>query len=349
MINGIQQIGVGVEDADTAWKWYRSVFGLNLPMFNEQAEAPLMTRYTGGKVEKRHAILAVNLNGGGGFEIWQFVSRTPESAERPLVLGDTGINITCLKCRDIHAFHDLLKSKNIEMSGIAQNPDGTPVFYIKDPYGNFFQMAGSPNWFRKNHHLSGGVKGAIVGVSDMEEALGFYRDALGFSIVEYDVTGSFGDHGFLPKEGDAFRRVKLSRPNVPGRGFSNVFGEASIELAQCLTRNAVNRIFDNRFWGDLGFIHLCFDVNDLDGIERNFQSRGFSFTVDSKSSFDMGDAAGRFAYVEDPDGTLIEMVETHKVPIIKKWGWYLNVGKRYKDKPVPGWMIKSLAFNEVKD
>ena len=31
----------------------------------------------------------------------------------------------------------------------------------------------------------------------------------------------------------------------------------------------------------------------------------------------MGDAAGQFAYIEDPDGTLIEFVETHKVPLVK--------------------------------
>jgi len=34
----------------------------------------------------------------------------------------------------------------------------------------------------------------------------------------------------------------------------------------------------------------------------------------------MGEASGHFAYVEDPDGTLIEFVETHKIPIIKKLG-----------------------------
>ena len=30
-----------------------------------------------------------------------------------------------------------------------------------------------------------------------------------------------------------------------------------------------------------------------------------------------------FAYVEDPDGTWMELVETHKPPILKKFGWYL--------------------------
>ena len=51
-------------------------------------------------------------------------------------------------------------------------------------------------------------------------------------------------------------------------------------------------------------------------------------SVDIDNSFDMGEAAGRFSYIEDPYGTLIEFVETHKVPIIKKIGWYINLKKR---------------------
>jgi hypothetical protein len=29
-----------------------------------------------------------------------------------------------------------------------------------------------------------------------------------------------------------------------------------------------------------------------------------------------------FCYIEDPDGTLIELVETHKSAIFKKIGWF---------------------------
>jgi catechol 2,3-dioxygenase-like lactoylglutathione lyase family enzyme len=49
------------------------------------------------------------------------------------------------------------------------------------------------------------------------------------------------------------------------------------------------------------------------------QSQGLDFTVDSNNTFAMDNASGRFCYIEDPDGTLIELVETHRVPILKKW------------------------------
>jgi hypothetical protein len=87
---------------------------------------------------------------------------------------------------------------------------------------------------------------------------------------------------------------------------------------------------------------------------KNFcESKGFPFTVDSKkshegNSFDMGEAAGHFAYIEDPDGTLIEFVETHKVPILKKLGWYLDLRKRDPNKSLPDWIVKTLRFSRVK-
>ncbi|MFW5737799.1 MAG: VOC family protein, partial [Spirochaetota bacterium] len=91
IISGIQQIGIGVTSVETAWEWYRRAFGMDVPVFQEAAEAPFMTRYTGGKVESRNAVLAINLAGGGGFEIWQYTSRTPVGPAREPRLGDIGI------------------------------------------------------------------------------------------------------------------------------------------------------------------------------------------------------------------------------------------------------------------
>jgi hypothetical protein len=59
----------------------------------------------------------------------------------------------------------------------------------------------------------------------------------------------------------------------------------------------------------------------------------------------MDNASGRFCYIEDPDGTLIELVETHKVPILKKVGWYL-IAETKSRKPLPDWMM--LALSKVK-
>ena len=87
----------------------------------------------------------------------------------------------------------------------------------------------------------------------------------------------------------------------------------------------------------------------METIKEECTTKGYPFTVDSADSFDMGEAAGRFAYIEDKDGTLIEFVETHKMPVIKKIGWYLKLNGKNSKKPLPKWVLKALSLSRVKD
>ena len=52
---------------------------------------------------------------------------------------------------------------------------------------------------------------------------------------------------------------------------------------------------------------------------------------------------------QSSDGTLIEFVETHKLPIIAKLGWYMNLKGRPHHKSLPNWMINTMSFNRIKD
>ena len=56
IISGIQQVGIGVADVHKGFNWYNKHFGMDVPIFEEAAEANLMLPYTGGKPHKRHAI-----------------------------------------------------------------------------------------------------------------------------------------------------------------------------------------------------------------------------------------------------------------------------------------------------
>ena len=87
----------------------------------------------------------------------------------------------------------------------------------------------------------------------------------------------------------------------------------------------------------------------MDSLKAKCEAAGYPFTVDSANTFDMGEASGRFAYIEDPDGALIEFVEAHKVPVLKKLGWYIHLKKRKQGAYLPNWMIKAMKFNRVKD
>jgi catechol 2,3-dioxygenase-like lactoylglutathione lyase family enzyme len=353
VICGIQQIGIGVSNLKEAWRWYINQFGMNCRIFEDEAEAKLMLPYTGGKPRSRHAVLALNLQSGGGFEIWQYKGRVPLPIEEEVTIGDLGIMACKMKVRDIDAAYSFYKKNGIPVPGeINIDPSGNRSFFIKDPYGNIFHMVESNYWFLNENKISGGAYGAIIGVSDIEKARRLYSDILGYDEVVYDSIGKFPDLKDIPGGDKECHRVLL-KCSEPFRGpFSKIFGQSVIELISS-TGLPGKKIFENRFWGDLGFIHLCYDIQGMDRLKEFCEIKGFPFTVDSKksqdgSSFDMGEAAGHFSYIEDPDGTLIEFVETHKVPILKKIGWYLDLSKRDPGKSLPDWIVKTLKYSRVK-
>jgi len=348
-ISGIQQIGIGIPNVHEAWAWYRKNFAMDVPIFEEAAEANLMLPYTAGQVHQRHAILAISLQGGGGFEIWQYTSRVPQLPDFEIKLGDLGILYPKIKCRDVkQTYEAMLNNGTHLMTDLVVDPAGNNSFSVKDPFGNIFQLVEFNSWYTNTGDLTGGVCGVVLGVTDVEKSLKLYKDILGYDTVVYDKTECFADLAGMPGGDDKFRRVLLRHSEKRVGAFSELLGPTEIELMATQSRKP-RRIFENRLWGDRGFIHLCFDVIGMADLKAECEVTGFPFTVDSSQSFDMGAAAGHFTYLEDPDGTLIEFVETYKIPILKKIGWYLYLKKRDQTKPLPKFILKALGLNRKKD
>jgi len=347
-ITGIQQMGVGVADVHTAWKWYRQNFGMDIGVFEEEAVAELMLPYTEGKKRARHAVLAYNMQAGGGFEVWQHTGKTPEKPTFKVQLGDLGIYIAKLKAKDVQKAYAFMKSKELNLlSEVVQSPNGKPHFFVKDPFGNIFQVVENEYVFEETNAVNGGVLGGVIGVSNIDKSLEVYQDILEYDVVVYDETGVFEDLKSLPGGDRKVRRILLKHSAERTGGFAPLLGPSEIELVQLIDEKGI-QIFKDRIWGDLGFIHLCFDTIGMDLLKEEVKEKGYPFTVDSSESFDMGEAAGRFAYISDPDGTPIEFVETHRVPIIKKIGWNINLKNRSPKKSLPKWMIGTMRWKRVK-
>jgi catechol 2,3-dioxygenase-like lactoylglutathione lyase family enzyme len=348
IVSGIQQIGIGVQNVHEAYHWYRKTFGQNIRIFEEAAEANLMLPYTGGMPQKRHAILSLHPRGGGGYEIWQYTSRKPQPPAFSIRPGDLGILANCIKTDQPEATHKYLSNQNLPFLGKLHSSGEGLFFWGKDPFNNFFKIVQSDVFFQKGKSLFGGPCGAVLGVSAMEKSIAFYRNILGYDKIVFDQTGVFEDLGELGRTGESFRRVILTHSRERKGPFAPFFGNSKIELLQLINGNT-EKIFKDRLWGDLGYIHLCFDIRGLDELSALCKKEGHPFTVESPARFDMGEAAGRFSYVEDPDGTLIEFVETHKIPLLKKIGWYLNLKNRAPEKALPNWILKAMTWNQEKD
>ena len=346
IICGIQQVGIGVSDVIEAWKWYYDNFGYEIKIVDAEGVAERMLPYTGGKPQPRRAIMAFNIRGGGGFEIWQPKGRELNYPKEPMRLGDLGILIAKIKAKDIEAAYNTFINNGLDViSEIVTAPTGQKHFFLKDPYGNTFQVEEDGYVFIDEKKATGGANGATLGVSDMDKAIEFYGKLLDYDKVVFDQTAVFDDLKALPGGDNTLHRVILERSKPIEGPLCRMMGTSHIELIQNVDAPG-KKLYDGRYWGDPGFIHLCFDVRHMDAIQAQTEALGHPFVCDSGVDFDMGDANGHFTYVEDPDGTLIEFVETFKVPIAKKIGLYLNLANKNDRKPLG--ILKLLRFAKVK-
>jgi catechol 2,3-dioxygenase-like lactoylglutathione lyase family enzyme/uncharacterized glyoxalase superfamily protein PhnB len=321
---------------------------MDIPVFEEAAEANLMLPYTGGMPHKRHAILAINLKGGGGFEIWQYTSRTPQPAIFKPMMGDIGLFCAKIKSDNIEASYAHIKNVGAKLlSELTTTPYGKKHFFVEDLYGNNFEVIEDDVWFANGALNTGGPNGMMIGVKNMARSVHFYKTILGYDKVVFDKEDTFADLKGLPGGEVKAHRVVLTHSKKRVGPFSRLLGQTYIELIEAKNYTPRN-IFENRYWGDLGFIHLCFDIKNMQALKETCEKNGHPFTVDGGAGFEMGEAAGHFTYIEDPDGTLIEFVETKKLPILKKFGWYLDLRKRAPEKPLADWMLKTMRFNRVK-
>ena len=79
------------------------------------------------------------------------------------------------------------------------------------------------------------------------------------------------------------------------------------------SKRSPQKIYENRLWGDTGFVHLGFDVRNMKALGERLSTAGFGFTCDTKDVLSMGESTRvHCTYCEDPDGTLIEMIEVCK-------------------------------------
>ena len=355
VISGIQQVGIGITDTYGAWEWYRRVLGFDVPIFDDEGIADRMQRYTGSQPHNRHAVLAVNMQGGGGLEFWQYILRTPTPPLIRVMAGDLGIFELRVKTWDIEAAFRHIKEHKVEVLGyVDTTPAGIKAFNISDPYGNLVRVEQHPGVFMNTPSPIGGVIGTVIGVTDMEKSAVFYRDILGYNKVIYDKTGVFSDLQPLPGGKEKYRRVLLGCSKARDGAFSRLLGSSTIELLQALDRTP-NAIFRDRFWGDLGYIQICYAIQGMAELNALCAEKAFPFTVESNpeaaddnSQFEKGGRSGIYSYIEDPDGTLIKFVETHKLPIFKKLGWYLDLRKRDPKKPLPNWILKKLRWSRKK-
>jgi catechol 2,3-dioxygenase-like lactoylglutathione lyase family enzyme len=130
----------------------------------------------------------------------------------------------------------------------------------------------------------------VVGVTDMDRALAFYRDVIGMEVVFETLVS-----------GEPFDAVLHATRNQEGRVVGGLLGGLMVELLSLGTKPPAEKPARR---GMTGIHNVSLSVTDLDETHRRIIAAGYT---PDQAPFEIGGV--RMFFVRDPDGTPVEFIE----------------------------------------
>lgn len=311
MITAFQHVGMGVRDTDTAYRFYRDMMGFRIKLSDKTSYLEEMAPIIGAVVEMR-ALMAMNVRGGAAIELIEHTSTRPQEPPQPVEWGDIGYLELGLKAFRLDELYLDLKNRGVEfltpVRSMELSAGGREKYaYLRDPDGLLIQLVEEEGGKKP---AVGGVRHVALGVRDMEKSLRFYREVLGFGETLHEFRGSLPEMDPVTGGKETEMVILKHRPD----------GESSLPLLESAVLKLVHTpeyrgkvIYEGRRWGDIGLMEMAFDVNDLPGTVNEVLNRGANL-YHPPTRIDMGSGTvGSFAYIRDPDGNVVELVEVEKV------------------------------------
>jgi len=144
---------------------------------------------------------------------------------------------------------------------------------------------------RKSHHHS-------FTVSDMDRSIRFYRDLLGFEVIQDAVRAGLESYDRIVGYDHADLRIAMLRERE---------GDFVLELIQYRNPPGKTREQQNYF---VGASHVCFLVDDLDSEYQRLLAAGVRFNSPPVEIVRDGRLVCRALYLFDPDGITVELEQT---------------------------------------
>ncbi|MFW6113872.1 MAG: VOC family protein, partial [Actinomycetota bacterium] len=255
---------------------------------------------------------AMNILGGAAVELVEHTSTRPLEPEEPLQWGDIGYLEVGLKAYHLERLYLDLKSKGVPfltpVRSMELSSGGIERYaYLRDPDGLLLQLVEVPGGKKP---AVGGVRHVAIGVSDMDKARGFYAGVLGFTQLIHHFQGQIPELEEIT--GGKDMEVAVLAQQGGGESALPLLEKAVVKLVHAPGYKG-KQAFEGRRWGDIGLMEMALDVTDLGDTLNGLIARGAEL-FHPPTRVDMGSGTvGSFAYIKDPDGSIMELVEVERV------------------------------------
>lgn len=314
MIEAFQHVGIGVASAKRSHDFYRKVMGFTIKLNDHEEEMEQMVSII-GSLESMRIIMAMNPRGGGVVEIVEHTSSKPRPLPEDARWGDIGYLAMGVGAYGLDGLLPSLESAGVDVVtpvidlGIERGGAWRSAF-IRDPDGLLIELLETPALAaRGGKPRTGGFSHVSVGVRDMDEALTFWNDIVGYDVVVQD-TGETPAGMEAVTGGGSFRSVLLERSREPGCALPLEGGMVRLVQANDFESKP---LYEGRRWGDIGIMEMALDVVDASGTYDGMLESG-ARPYCPATHLDMGmGSVGTFAYVLDSSDNILELVEVEKL------------------------------------
>lgn len=321
VVNGIQHIGLGVRNREESYRFYNNALGFSVLMSKSTDTCTGMLPVLGSD-ELRDVLIALNPYGGALVEIFQYISKQPEPIPEEVDFSYNGFLFYGIKVKNISRALEIVRNHG---GTIVTGPSsfspmlkaGWKTAVFKDPdgiHGIMLEYPGSTVGYGNGRPKIGGIEYIAIGVSNLNQSIDFYSSVLGYNVILYQHDGNCKEWETLFGKDRRIKRALLVRGSKPQGLFRHFLRGGMIELIE--VEGKINKHnFDGRQWGDIGCMELCFDVSDINATLEAVTKMGVSVTVPPYSQ-DMGlKTQATFAYIKDPDGSLLEFADIKRLPV----------------------------------
>ena len=304
-------------DAERAFPFYRDVLGMELarspfvgpPAADAPPEQirpksaagsdPLVWNLTDTRGSRFRTVFTHASNTPFGLELSEFFD-IPRSERAPNP-WDPGAAKLIFRVRDLAAVVNELRTRATPVVTLGGAPVDTPTgrsILVRDPDGSLLQLTQASAAEIAGAKSDGPIIATEIGiaVADMKSAIDFYVGLLGFKAGEsrHGTSGELRLNALT--DGDLWQMAM----SIPGTDVTVILARFTIPAG------TPARPFDWRIQ-DVGAPQLQLEVTGLDALLERTARAGYRFL--SVGAKPIERSFGRFVFVIDPDGVLVEFVE----------------------------------------
>jgi predicted enzyme related to lactoylglutathione lyase len=306
-------------DAERGFAFYRDIFGIELarspfagPASPDAAAPPirpvseagsdeLVWNLTNTRGARFRTVFMRAANTPFGLELSEFFDIPRE--DRPANPWDPGASTLIFAVRDLSLIAARLAGAGARIVTLGGMPLDTPrgrTILVRDTDGYLVEVIQASRADIASAASPGEVIGTSIGISvaDTDTALAFYRDLLGFEVLDTRraTATELRVHGLTDGE------LTQTTAVIPGTRVAVSISEFDVTG----TQNAPPHRYRWRIQ-DVGAPQFQLQVADLDTLLDRTQRAGYGFlSVDARP---IQRPFGRFVFAIDPDGVLVEFVE----------------------------------------